>query len=216
MKEIVDRVAQYIEEWAQDAASTLIVKNFGFCELVNRESRGTTKNKRQFESVSTQPIPITIPGDGSEAEQVSLDDQYNFIFWIRIPGKVSITPSDEDSWGLKQGKRQNLGLRIVIAHRNNLGENLVYNLVEDFPENIFIQGFQFVFLDATGEVDNDHETIHNTELGKTNYEKHRFTWNIYTINLNVQFIPCTDFETASINVNDDLLTDDEGNFLTSI
>lgn len=216
MKTIVDRVAQYIEEWAQDAASTLIVKNFGFCELVNRESRGTTKNKLSQTLVSTQPIPITIPGDGSEAEQVSLDDQYNFIFWIRIPGRVSITQSDEDSWGLKQGKRQNLALRIVIAHRNNLGENLVYNLVEDFPENIFIQGFQFVFLDATGEVDNDHETIHNTELGKTNYEKHRFTWNIYVINLNVQFIPCTQFEPASINVNDDLLTDDEGNFLTSV
>lgn len=214
MKEIVDRVAQYIEQWAQDYASTLIVKNFGFCELVNRESRGTTKNRLNQASVSTQPIPITIPGDGSEGLQVSLDDQYNFIFWIRLPGKVSISLSEDDSWGLKQGKRQNLNLRIVIAHRNNLGENLVYDLVEDFPENIFIQGFQFVFLDAQGEVDNDHETIHNTELGKTNYEKHRFTWNIYTINLNVQFIPCTDFERESVNV-DDILTDEFGNFLTA-
>lgn len=213
MKTIIDRIAQYIEEWAMDYASTLLVKNFGFVELVNRESRGTTKNKQNQSTVSKQPIPITIPGDGSEGTQVSLDDQFNFIFWIRLPGKVQVVENDDDSWGLKQGKRQNLDLRIVIAHRNNLGENVVYDLVEDLPENIFIQGFQFVFLDAQGEVDNDHETIHNTELGKTNYEKHRFTWNIYTINLNVQYIPCTDFVIASVDVND-RITDENGNYIT--
>lgn len=213
MKIIIDRVAQYIEEWATDYASTLLVKNFGFVELVNRESRGTTKNRQNQSTVSTQPIPITIPGDGSEGLQVSLDDQFNFIFWIRLPGKVRITEDEDDSWGIKQGKRQNLDLRIVIAHRNNLGENVVYDLVEDLPDNIFIQGYQFVFLDAEGEVDNDHETIHDTELGKTNYEKHRFTWNIYTINLNVQYIPCTDFVIASIDVND-RITDADGNYIT--
>lgn len=137
MKTIIDRIAQYIEEWAMDYASTLLVKNFGFVELVNRESRGTTKNKQNQSTVSKQPIPITIPGDGSEGTQVSLDDQFNFIFWIRLPGKVQVVENDDDSWGLKQGKRQNLDLRIVIAHRNNLGENVVYDLVEDLPENIF-------------------------------------------------------------------------------
>ena len=214
MKTIVDRIAQFIQEWAEDQNSTLLVKNFGFCELVNRESRGTTKNRRNFESVSTQPIPITIPGDGSEAEQVSLNDQFNFIFWIRKNGRVQMTESLDDAWGLQQGKRQTLPLRIVIAHRNNLGENLVYNLAQDLPERIYINGYDLVFLGANGEVDNDHETIHDIELGKTNYEKHRFTWNIYTINLNVEFIPCTDFEPESINV-DDIITDEFGNFLTA-
>lgn len=207
MKEIIDRIAQFIQEWAEDKSSTLIVRNFGFCEIVNRESRG--KN-----STSTQPIPITIPGDGSEAEQVSLNDRFNFVFWIRRNGRVASTESTDDSWGLTQGKRQNLPLRIVIAHRNNLGEDLVYELNQDLPERIYINGFDLVFLDATGDVDDDHETIHNTELGRTNYEKHRFTWNIYTLNINVQFIPCTDFEPESINV-DDILTDEFGNYLTA-
>ena len=205
MKTIVDRIAQFIQEWAEDQNSTLLVKNFGFCELVNRESRGTTKNRRNFESVSTQPIPITIPGDGSEAEQVSLNDQFNFIFWIRKNGRVQMTESLDDAWGLQQGKRQNLPLRIVIAHRNNLGENLVYELSQDLPERIYLNGYDLVFLSANGEVDDDHETIHDIELGKTNYEKHRFTWNIYVINLNVEFIPCTGFDPRSINVNDSLL-----------
>lgn len=207
MKTIVDRVAQFIEEWAQDLNSGMLVKNFGFCELVNRTSRG--KN-----SVSTQPIPVTIPGDGSEGQQVSLNDQFNFIFWIRTNGRIRISESLDDSWGLSQGKRQNLNLRIVIAHRNNLGENLVYELVQDLPERIYINGYDLVFLSADGEIDDDHETIHNTELGQTNYEKHRFTWNIYTINLNVEFIPCTDFVEESINV-DDIITDSDGNYLTA-
>lgn len=214
MKEIIDRIAQFIQEWAEDRSSTLLVRNFGFCELVYRTSRGTSKNRNNQESVSSQPIPITIPGDGSEAEQVSLHDQRNFIFWIRTNGRVNIVESLDDSWGLKQGKRQNLPLRIVIAHRNNLGENLVYELAQDLPERIYINGFDLVFIGANGDVDTDHETIHNTELGKTNYEKHRFTWNIYALNLNVEFIPCTDFEPQSINV-DDILTDEFGNYLTA-
>jgi hypothetical protein len=211
MKAIVDRIAQFIEEWATDNHSTIIVKNFGFAELVNRSSRGTTKNRRNFDVVSTQPIPITIPGDGSEAEQISLNDEFNFIFWIRTNGKIRIVESEDDSWGLDVGKRQNRTLRIVIAHRNNLGEDLVYELFQDLPERIYLDGFDLVYLGADGEIDDDHETIHNTELGITNYEKHRFTWNIYTINLNIEFIPCTSFESQSIVIDDpitDCITDE--------
>jgi hypothetical protein len=183
MKEIIDRISQFIQEWAEDRSSALIVRNFGFCEIVNRSSRGTSRNRQNFQNVTSQPIPITIPGDGSEAEQVSLDDRFNFVFWVRRNGRVVTSESIDDSWGLQQGKRQNLPLRIVIAHRNNLGEDLVYELSQDLPERIYINGFDLVFISANGEVDDDHETIHNTELGQTNYEKHRFSWNIYTINL---------------------------------
>jgi hypothetical protein len=224
MKTIVDRVAQFIEEWAQDQASTMLVKNFGFVELVNRISKGTTKNRQNLASISTQPIPITIPGDGSEGLQVSLNDEFNFIFWIRTTGRIRLTQDPDDFWGLKQGRRQNLGLRIVIAHKNTFGEDLVYNLAQDLPENININGFEFVFIDSIGEVEDDHETIHDTELGKTNYEKHRFTWNIYALNLNIQFIPCTGFDASSIDIDDELvcitdelsvqITDEVGECLT--
>lgn len=186
MKTIIDDIALLIQEWAEDQVSTLIVKNFGFVELVNRESRGK-------KSVSAQPIPITIPGDGSEGEQVSLDDQFNFIFWIRTNGRTAITVDENDKWGLDPGRRLNTPLRIVIAHRNNLGENLVYDLFQDLPESIIVEGFEFVFLDASGDIDDDHETIYNTELGKTNYEKHRFTWNIYALNVNIQYVICVDY-----------------------
>lgn len=207
MKTIVDRIAEFIEQWAQDHASTMIVKNYGFAELVNRSSRGKT-------NVSTQPIPITIPGDGSEAQQIALDDNFNFIFWIRTNGRINFSVSEDDTWGIKETRRQNLDLRIVIAHRNNFGEDVVYNLAQDLPSNIIVEGYDLVFLEVA-VIDDSHEIIHNTELGATNYEKHRFTWNIYTLNVNVEFIPCTNFERDSIDI-DDVLTDDEGNFLTSV
>lgn len=209
MKAIVDKIAEFIEQWALDNASPVLVKNYRFAEIVNRSSKGITKNIRNQPTISTQPIPITIPGDGSEAEQIALNDQYNFIFWIRINGRVSFTLNEDDSWGLTQGRRPNLPLRIVIAHRNDLGEDLVYNLIQEMPEHFNIDGFDLVFVDSIGEVDDDHETIHNTELGLTNYEKHRFTWNIYTVNVNVQFKTCVDY------VAPDFITDETGNYLTS-
>lgn len=207
MKSLIDKLAEFIEAWANDQASTLVVKNHGFAELVKRESKGTSKNLLNQSSVGTQPIPITIPGDGSEAKQIALDDQFNFIFWIRVTGRANMVRNEQDAWGMKDGRRHVLPVRIVIAHRNNLGEDLVYDLAEDLPERFIVPGFEFMFIGENWEVDNDHETIHDTELGKTNYEKHRFTWNIYTLNLNIEYIPCTDFVTP------DYITDEFGNYL---
>lgn len=203
MTEIINKVADYIETWANDYASTLIIKNWGFCELSRRGARGKREARL---AITEQPIPMTINGTG-ERQQVSLDDQYNFIYWIRVPGRVTFSFNEDDQWGLKDGKRQNLPLRIVICHKVELGENLVSTLVEDLPSNFYITGFDFVFLSTQGDIDFDHEGIHETELGKTNYEKHRFDWNIYVINLNVEFIPCTDF------VPREFITDEFGNCL---
>lgn len=208
MTEIISRIGDFIESYVQDQASPVIVKNWGFVELVKRESRGTTKNKQQNTTVSTQPIPMTITGT-HKREQVALDDTKDFIFWTRVTDRVRAVLNEEDSWGLKEGKRQNLPLRIVIAHKVELGENLVYHLMNDFPPNLYIDGFEFVFLNPNGDIDNDHETIHDTELGATNYEKHRFPWSIYVINLTVEFIPCTGY------VVPEFLVDEFGNYLTS-
>jgi hypothetical protein len=196
MIEIINKVSQFIEAWANDYENSpdtspdLIVKNWGFVELSKRGSRGKNKDSRL--AVTEQPIPMTINGTG-ERLQVSLDDTKNFIFWIRIVNRPQFNPNVEDEWGLKRSRRQILPLRIVIAHKVELGENLVYELVGDLPSNIVVPGFEYSFLEG-GEVDVDHETIHDTELGKTNYEKHRFDWNIYVINLNVEFIPCVDYQ----------------------
>lgn len=208
MTELIDRIATFIEAYVQDQASGIVVKNWGFVELVNRESRGTTKNRNNQPTVSTQPMPMTITGTHNR-EQVSLNDEEDFIFWIRVVGRVTSVLAEGDSWGLKEGKRQSVPLRIVIAHKVELGENLVYHLANDLPSMLVVPSFEYVFLSSNGDVDTDHETIHDTELGRTNYEKHRFPWNIYVINLNVEFVPCTGY------VVPDFLVDEFGNYLTS-
>ena len=199
MKALIDKVAEFIEVWATDQASPIIVQNFGFVELANRESRGKEKT-------SVQPIPVTITGT-HEREQVSLNDEKDFIFWIRAVGRASPI-TDDDSWGIKPYRKSSLPIRIVIAHKVEFGENLVYQLFNDFPKSFVVPGYESMFLENM-EVDPDHEVIHDTELGKTNYEKHRFPWNIYVINMNIEFQICTDY------VAPEFLTDEFGNYLTS-
>lgn len=78
-------------------------------------------------------------------------------------------------------------LRIVIAHRVELGEDIVHELAEAIPESIFVDGFDYVWPQQFS-IDPDHETIYRTELGETVYESHRFPWNLYVINLDVDYI----------------------------
>jgi hypothetical protein len=199
MEAIINAIAEHIENWTQDyvASSPLEIKNWGWAELVNRVSKGKI-------STSTQPIPVPV---SNPREQIAIDDRYDFIEWIRIASPVQIIPSDEDSWGLRVGKRQRLPLRIVIAHKTTLGEDLVFNLVNELPDNIVLTGFDFIFVNTDGNIDTDHETIYNTELGATVYEQHRFTWNVYVINLDIEYIPCVGFTPP------EYITDEFGNCL---
>lgn len=204
MEQIILAIAEHIENWTIDfvgGSPALTVKNWGFVELSNRESRGT-KGK-----VSTQPIPMTINGTGNR-DQVSLDDQFQFIEWIRWVSPIQAVISEEDSWGLKEGKRKTLPLRIVIAHRVELGEDLIVHIAENLPQIITLTGYDFIFLQGWS-IDPSHEQIYVTELGQTVYEQHRFDWNIYTIDLSVEFKQCVDFVPST-----EFITDEEGNCLT--
>lgn len=202
MEEIIRAIAEHIENWtiANVDQSPLMVKNWGFAELVNRQSKG--KN-----SQSTQPIPMTINGT-ADRDQIALDDRYDFIEWIRWVSPLQAVPNDDDSWGLKEGKRKTMPLRIVIAHKVELGENLVIDIAENLPEVIYLTGFDFIFVNGWS-IDPNHEQIYVTELGETVYEQHRFNWNVYTIDLEVQFKQCVGFVPSS-----EYITDDEGNCLT--
>lgn len=184
MIEIIDEIADSIEIWINQNIQSpeIIVKNWGFAELANRENKGKTRT-------STQPIPMTINGTG-ERKQISLDDKNDFIYWIRWTSPVTSRQADEDSWGLSIGSRQILPLRIVLAHKVELGEELVFRVVEGLPGSLIITGYEFVFLNEDYQIDPDHEAIYRTELGDTVYEKHRFDWNIYAVDLNVEFIRC--------------------------
>lgn len=202
MKRIIDAIAEHIENWsiANVDQSPLAVKNWGFVELANRESKGD-------KSTSTQPIPMTINGTG-DREQVSLDDKYDIIEWIRWVSPIQSVVNPEDSWGLKEGKRKSLPLRIVIAHKVELGEDLIVDIAENLPQIITLTGFDFIFIEGWS-INPDHEQIYNTELGATVYELHRFDWNIYTIDLDVQYKMCVGYVPS-----EEFITDEFGNCLT--
>lgn len=190
MTDIINAISEYIHNFSLELPIPRVnerVKNWGFVELANRESKGKKE--------STQPIPMTINGTG-ERKQVSLDDKYQFISWIRWVNPVRPVKLDEDTWGLRQGRRKGTTLRIIIAHRVALGEALIHDLVNSFPESIYLTGYEFVHLEEA-YIDPDHEQIYKTELGETVYELHRFDWNIYAIDLTVEFIRCPNTATTS-------------------
>lgn len=186
MEEIVNAISDFIAQWVTDntdISPDSKIKNWGFVELTKRESKGK-------KSTSEQPIPMTINGTG-DREQVSLDDRYDFIEWIRWVSPVQSVINQDDSWGLKEGKRKSVPLRIVIAHKVEIGEDLIIQIAENLPELFRITGFDFVFLQSWS-IDPDHETIYQIELGNTVYEQHRFGWNVYVIDLNVEYKQCLD------------------------
>lgn len=197
MTEIVDAIGSFIEEFLSEDISPAPVKNWGLCELAVRTSKGT-------KNTSDQPIAMTINGTG-QREQVSLDDRYSVIFWIRLNSPVRQRRSEEDDWGLQEGKRSVLGLRIVVAHKVTLGEDLIFRLANALPDKLILTGYDLVFINADGSIDVDHPTIYETELGKTVYEHHIFDWNLYVLNLDVEFKLCRQDVT--------ILTDDLGKAL---
>jgi len=164
-----------IDEYTNERYGSLKVKTFGFCELMHK----TAEN-------SDQPIPVTIPNRA----QVSLDNKFDLITWVRWEEPVSYQVSDEWSYGKNTAREGSLVARIVIAHKVELGEDLVFDFVNNFPNTLNIPGFNFIFIEDNQRVDPNHEGIYLTELGKTVYEKHRFTWNLYVVNFTFQFMSC--------------------------
>jgi hypothetical protein len=149
-------IIEAIDAWTLGRYGIYTEKLFGFCELMRKSAGGTE-----------QPIPVTIP----DRLPVAIDDRYNFITWIRWTAPVSYEANSEFSFGKEEARQGNLPLRIILAHKTTLGEDLVFS-------------------EASPTIDPDHETIYTTELGNTTYEKHRFTWNIYVLNVTMQFLEC--------------------------
>lgn len=167
-------------------------KLYGFCELV-RKTAGDQESTRGGVTTAggEQVFPMTIPDSPSTArEKVSLDDRYNLITWIRWVSPVTYAASEEWSFGKDEARVGTINLRLIFAHRTTLGEDLVFDLVNALPTEFSISGFQFAHVDGTPTIDPDHEAIYQTELGNTVYEKHRFTWNLYAVNITVQFLEC--------------------------
>lgn len=170
-------IIEAIDEYTADYFSSYTLKNWGFCELMKKTAEG-----------GEQPIPVTIPG----RQQVSLLDTKEVITWVRMASPITYEASEEHSFGKKESRFATLPLRIVIANKVSLAnaENLVFDYVHNFPSQLSVADYDLVFVQGNPSVDPDHEGIYLTELGNTVYEKHRFPWNVYAINLNVQFIIC--------------------------
>lgn len=168
-------IIEAIDAWTANRYSSYSQKLWGFCELMHKTSSG-----------KDQVMPITIP----ERKQVSLDDRYQFITWIRWTENVSYEVDEDWSFGKIQQRKSKLPLRIVLAHKVILGENIVFDFIENLPVQFKIDGFKFVFVGDSPSIDPNHETIYTTELSDTVYEKHRYDWNIYVINLGVEYISC--------------------------
>lgn len=202
MEAIINAIAEHIENWTianVNQSPSVAVKNFGFCELTNRKSR----SKKE----SNQPIPVTINGTG-DREQVSLDDRYDFIEWVRWTEPIYSNPNIEDQWGLKEGKRKTVPLRIVIAYKVELGEDLIVDIAENLPEHIILSGYDYIFVERWN-INPNHEEIYVTELGETVYELHRFDWNIYVLNVEIEFKQCVGFVPST-----EYITDENGDCLT--
>lgn len=137
-----------------------------------------------------QVMPVTING----RDQVALDDNFDLITWMRLPGTLSLGNEIEgDDWGfgLKQGVVQTANLRLVIAHKVKMCESFIIKLLRDLPAMLIVEGYQIVSINKSDiSVDADHESVYTTELGDTAYEKHRFEWNLYALEIPIDFIPC--------------------------
>lgn len=171
-----------IDAWTSSRYTlpTFNKKLYGFSELMK---------KTAGEGAVEQIFPVTIPG----RTKVVIDDKFNFITWMRWASPATYEFSEDWSFGNKEARVGTIPIRLVLAHKTDLGENIVWDFVNNLPSKFSISGFQFAFTNASISVDPDHEAIFQAELGPANYivyEKHRFTWNLYVININVQFLEC--------------------------
>ena len=194
-----------LDSWTASQYPALSSKLWGYTELVHKTEQG-----------SDQPMPVTI-NNTSDRQQVALDDRYQLITWFRLPGTIEIKNDiDGNDWafGLQHGIVQRPVLRWVIAHRVEIGDDWIFSFLKSIPSGFNLENYQMVFIDKNrATLDTDHEAIYLTELGKTVYEKHRFTWNLYVVNVAVEFILCPGAN-ADLCCTDSLLTETSNCFLT--
>jgi hypothetical protein len=188
MTELVNAIDEYTSE---NFGYLDPVKLWGFCELSYKSATDTGGTVQG--ATSTQPIVMTVPDSpvrNGSRQSVSLQDKYNFITWVRWiePARGQINPAFQ--YGSQEQDEYILPLRIVVAHKATLGENLIFSFAKGLPKKIVNSGFDYIFMEGRANVNPDHESIYQTELGNTAYEKHRFTWNIYTVDVTYRFMYC--------------------------
>lgn len=183
MTDIIAGIDAYM---TQKYGDVFACKFYGFCELAKRTNQG-----------SEQPMPLTINGT-HKREQVAIDDRYQLVTWIRVPSQATFgTNVDDADWGfgLDSGNVATVSMRMIVAHRVELGEDLIIDIARGLPSIIDSTSYKLISVSKQAiNIDYGHEAIYNTELGAGQYEKHRTAWNLYVINIPVQYIRCGDFD----------------------
>lgn len=165
------KVSEKIDQWAEENYGTIRHNFFGFCDLVKRND---------------QPMPSTVP----DKKQVALDNNFDLITWQRLSTQIETSSDENFSYGKKIAKKQTADLRYVIAVKASLGEEFIIEFNDSLPGQLIVPDYKYVFVTEARIVDADHESVYNTELGETEYEKHRFAWNIYAILLKIEMLNC--------------------------
>lgn len=172
-------IVEQIDAWTNTRYSAVTRKLFGYSELMRKTAGGTD-----------QLMPVTIP----ERKQVSLNDKYNLITWVRLPGQIQPRTDIQGSdwgFGLDDSPVQRATIRMIVAHKIELGENFIVNFIQNFPSTLEATGYSFISVDRQNiSVDADHESVYRAEMSETVYEKHRFTWNIYALSINIDYVTC--------------------------
>ncbi len=125
---------------------------------------------------------------GEQREVAQIHDQWGGIFYHRLLNPT-LTTDEEFSFGIKMSTRNTLRMRMVVAHKVELGEDLIFDILNAFPDRRDISGYKFVFLNQ-GILNTDHEGIYIEEYGNQSYNKHRTSWNIYAFEYDLEFIKC--------------------------
>jgi len=146
------------------------IKFFGLCEIVKK---------------GEQVFPVTIP----DRKQASIIDNYNATVYHRLLSPMAGTEDPEFMFGATIPNRFKPRLRTFLAHKVTLGEDFIFTFANVIPHKLDLENYKFV--DITGiSVITDHEAIYEQEFGKTNYEKHRTSWNVYALEYDIEFIKC--------------------------
>lgn len=169
-----------LDEWLNQNYGNYSHTFWGFCEL-----------SRRTHDSATQPIPVK-PNGTHKRDQIALDDKKQMVTWSRIEDNYATSTDIEgNDWdfGITTATVNTLAIRWVFALKVELGENLIYQISHQIPDFLTVSGFNLVSVNrAEITVDPDHETIYLTELGQGKYGQHRFPWNLYVINVPIDFI----------------------------
>ena len=165
------QISELIDEWAESEYGEYRHMFFGFCDLIKQND---------------QPIPMTVPG----RKKASLDNNFDLITWMRLDTNIESAIDENNSYGKKQAIRQTADLRYIIASRASLGEEFIIQFNNSIPDKLTHADYKYIFINEARVVNADHETIYDTELGKTEYDKHRIDWNLYAILLKIELLYC--------------------------